>query len=156
MDETAGQQDILHGWRCEAEGLTAKGFSRWVAARLAESEAELAGLTAVQGQRTLANTLEAYDRAVAQLSLAGSQAGVLNSVAADQAVRDQAQAEAVRVAQVATALSLNRAVYDALCGLDGAELAAASAPTRHYVERTRQGYRLAGVDKDEQTRSRLA
>ena len=84
--------------------------------------------------------------------MAGSQAGLLNSVAAEKAVRDQAQLEAQRVAMAGSALSLNREVYDALAAisLDGVDLA-----TRHYVERTLLGYRLSGVDKDEATRDRL-
>ncbi len=49
-----------------------------------------------------------YDTAIEQLSLAGAQAGILNSVAADKAVRDQAQMEAQRVAMAGSALSLNR------------------------------------------------
>ena len=148
--------DRFHGWLGEQGGVTAEGFARWVGERLAEADAAIAGLTGVSGRRTLGNTLLAYDRAVEMLGLAGSQAGVLNSVAADRAVRDQAQAEAQRVAQAATALSLNREVYDALCALDADELAAASEPTRHYVQRTLLGYRLAGVDKPEATRQRLA
>ena len=139
-----------------AAGLTAEGFARWVGVWLGRVEACVAELTAVRGPRTLANTLLPYDRAVEALGLVASQAGVLNSVAAERAVRDQAQAEAQRVAQVATALSLNREVYEALCALDAAELAGASEATRHYVERTLLGYRLAGVDKDEPTRQRLA
>ena len=51
------------------------------------------------------------------LHLAGAQAGVLNSVAADKAVRDQAQNEAQRVAMAGSALSLNRAVYEALAAI---------------------------------------
>ena len=35
------------------------------------------------------------------------------------------------------------------------ELDGASAATKHYVERTLLGYRLAGVDKDQATRERL-
>ena len=77
---------------------------------------------------------------------------MLNSVAADKAVRDQAQMEAQRVAMAGSALSLNRGVYDALVAMD---LTDASPATRHYVERTLLGYRLAGVDKDEATRERL-
>ncbi len=150
MDET------LHGWWSKSGELTADDFSHWVSARLAAAEAAIVKLSAVQGRRTLENALRPYDEAVQQLSLAGSQAGVLNSVASDRAVRDQAQNEAQRVAQAGTALSLNRAVYDALSALDQAELAAASEPTRHYVQRTLLGYRLAGVDKDEATRHCLA
>ena len=87
-----------------------------------------------------------------QLGLAGSQAGVLNSVAADKEVRDQAQMEAQRVAQAASALSLNRAVYEALAAMS---LEHCNQATTHYVQRTLLCYRLAGVDKDEATRARL-
>ena len=77
---------------------------------------------------------------------------MLNSVAADKAVRDQAQMEAQRVAMAGSALSLNREVYDALVAMD---LTDASPATRHFVERTLLGYRLAGVDKDKETRDRI-
>ena len=93
-----------------------------------------------------------YDQAIEHLSLAGAQAGVLNSVAADKAVRDQAQMEAQRVAMAGSALSLNREVYEALAAIS---LEGASPATKHYVERTLLGYRLAGVDKDQATRDRL-
>jgi hypothetical protein len=75
----------------EPEGL---GFSR-----LASHEAAMAALLAVDGDATPENSLRLYDVALEQLNLAGSQAGVLNSVAADKAVRDQAQDEAQRVAR---------------------------------------------------------
>jgi thimet oligopeptidase len=73
-------------------------------------------------------------------------------VAADKAVRDQAQQEAQRVAMTGSALSLNRPVYDALSAID---LTGASPATQHFVERTLLGYRLAGVDRDQATRDRL-
>jgi thimet oligopeptidase len=127
-------------------------LTAWVSARLAAHEAALAALLTVEGQRTPENSLRLYDAAVEQLSLAGSQAGVLNSVAAASEVRDQAQMEAQRVAMAGSALSLNRAVYDALSAID---LTGVSAATRHYMDRTLLGYRLAGVDKDQATRDRL-
>ena len=77
-------------------------------ARLAAHEAALAALLAVEGPRTPENSLRLFDQAIEQLALAGAQAGVLNSVAADKAVRDQAQEEAQRVAMAGSALSLNR------------------------------------------------
>ncbi len=141
----------IHAW--DAGGaVSAEALAAWVSARLAEHEEALAALLAVQGARTLENTLRLYDAAIEQLSLAGSQANVLNSVAADKAVRDQAQLDSQRVAMAGAALSLNRGVYDALTGMD---LAGASDATKHYVERTLLGYRLAGVDKDEATRAHL-
>ena len=143
--------EALHAW--EAGGATsAEALSAWVGARLAAYETALAALLAVEGPRTPQNSLRLYDAALEQLNLAGSQAGVLNSVAADKAVRDQAQLEAQRVAMVCSALSLNRAVYEALSAID---LEGASAATKHFVERTLLGYRLAGVDKDQATRDHL-
>jgi thimet oligopeptidase len=141
----------VHVW--DAGGAaSAEALTGWVSARLAEHEAAIARLLAVTGPRTPANSLRAYDAAIEQLSLAGAQAGILNSVAAEKSVRDQAQAEAQRVSVAASALSLNREVYEALAAID---LDGASPATRHYVERTLLSYRLAGVDKDQETRDRL-
>ena len=141
----------VHVW--EAGGAASpEALSAWVGARLAAHEAALAALLAVEGPRTIENTLRLYDVAIEQLSLAGAQAGVLNSVAPEKAVRDQAQMEAQRVAMAGSALSLNRGVYDALAAMS---LDGVSAATKHFVERTLLGYRLAGVDKDEATRQRL-
>jgi thimet oligopeptidase len=143
--------DDVHVW--EAGGASSpEALTAWVSARLAAHESALAALLAVEGSRTIENTLRLYDAAIEQLSLAGAQAGVLNSVAPEKAVRDQAQMEAQRVAMAGSALSLNRGVYDALAAMS---LDGASAATKHYVERTLLGYRLAGVDKDEATRQRL-
>ena len=141
----------LHAW--EAGGAaSAEALTAWVSARLAAHESALAALLAVEGARTPQNSLLLFDTAIEQLSLAGAQAGILNSVAADKAVRDQAQMEAQRVAMAGSALSLNREVYDALSAIS---LDGASPATKHLVERTLLGYRLAGVDKDQATRDRL-
>ena len=141
----------LHAW--EAGGAQfAEALTAWVGSHLAAHEAALAALLAVEGQRTPENSLRCYDAAFEQLCLAGAQAGVLNSVAAEKSVRDQAQLEAQRVAQAGSALSLNRAVYEALAAI---RLEGASPATKHYVERTLLSYRLAGVDKDQATRDRL-
>ena len=150
LPSTASTAD-LHVW--EAGGATsAEALAAWVSARLAAHESALAALLAVAGERTPANSLIHYDAAIEQLNLAGAQAGILNSVAAEKTVRDQAQMEAQRVAIAASALSLNRAVYDALAAIS---LDGATPATRHYVERTLLGYRLSGVDQDEATRLRL-
>jgi Zn-dependent oligopeptidase len=147
---TAVSQDI-HVW--EAGGArSTEALTAWVSARLAAHESALAALLAVEGERTPENSLLHFDKAIQELSLAGAQAGILNSVAADKGVRDQAQMEAQRVAMAGSALSLNRNVYDALTTV---KLEGASAATKHFMERTLLGYRLAGVDKDQATRDRL-
>ena len=150
-DENIVAGQALHVW--EAGGAaSAGGLTAWVSARLAAHESSLAALLAVEGERTPENSLLLYDKAIEHLTLAGAQAGILNSVAADKGVRDQAQMEAQRVAMAGSALSLNREVYDALVAI---KLDGASPATKHYVERTLLGYRLSGVDKDQATRDRL-
>jgi thimet oligopeptidase len=147
----AASTQELHVW--EAGGAaSAEALSAWVGARLRAHETALAALLAVDGPRTPENSLRLFDAAIEQLNLAGAQAGILNSVAADKNVRDQAQQEAQRVAMAGSALSLNRAVYEALAAI---HLEEASAATRHFVQRTLLSYRLAGVDKDQATRDRL-
>ena len=141
----------LHCWETGGAA-SAEALSAWVSARLQAHESELAALLAVADARTPQNSLSRYDAAIEQLSLAGAQAGVLNSVASSKAVRDQAQQEAQRVAMAGSALSLNRQVYEALMAID---LDGATPATRHFVERTLLGYRLAGVDKDQATREHL-
>jgi thimet oligopeptidase len=150
-DENTVAGQALHVW--EAGGVTSiEALTEWVSARLAAHESALAALLAVEGERTPENSLLLYDTAIEHLSLAGAQAGILNSVAADKGVRDQAQMEAQRVAMAGSALSLNREVYDALVAI---KLDGASPATKHFVERTLLGYRLSGVDKDQATRDRL-
>jgi thimet oligopeptidase len=142
----------LHVWEAEGAALTAPALTAWVSARLEAHQAALAAIATVPAPRTPENTLRLYDVAIEQLCLAGSQVGLLKSVSADDAVRDQALQEAQRVAMAGSKLSLNREVYDALAAVD---LAGASPVTRHYVERTLLGYRLAGVDRDQATRDHL-
>ena len=151
QESAAAIIEDLHVW--DAGGATSSdALTGWVSARLSAHEAALAALLSVEGKRTPENSLRLYDAAIEHLTLAGSQAGILNSVAADKAVRDQAQMEAQRVAMAGSALSLNRAVYDALTAID---LTGASAATKHFVARTLLSYKLAGVDKDEATRNHL-
>ena len=84
---SASSTQDLHVW--EAGGAaSAEALTAWVSARLAAHESALAALLAVAGARTPENSLRHFDAAIEQLSLAGAQAGILNSVAADKAVRD--------------------------------------------------------------------
>jgi thimet oligopeptidase len=157
-ESVLGITKAIHAWDSSSSGeLTAEELKAWVSERLAAHEAAIAWLLAVAGERTPENSLRLYDVAVEQLGMAGAQAGVLNSVAADKAVRDQAQEEAQRIAHAGTTLSLNREVYNALSAIDltGAGGSEVTGPTRHYLERTLLSYRLAGVDKDDATRAHL-
>ncbi len=144
-----GMRDELHIW----SGLTGADEAKaWVEAHLAASRAELAALLAVEGARSVENTLVPYDRACWHLRMAGSQAGVMFMVHPLAAVRDAAQELQQAISAEGTALSLNREVYQALAAVDAS---AEDAATRYYLERALLGYRLSGVDKDDATRDRI-
>lgn len=135
---------------------TAEALAAWVTEALDRHAILLENLVAESSTRTLENTLRRYDDAVAVLSTAGSQLSLLNSVHPEKSMRDTAQEQLQLVAQAGVALGLNRGVYHALSDvpLPAAE-PAEDAATRHYLERTLLSYRLAGVDRDDETRAKL-
>jgi thimet oligopeptidase len=141
----------MHPWN-QSGHIDAAGLEKWVQGRLAQQRELIEALLAVQGQKTLENTLRPYDDAVATLSATGSLASLLDSVYPDKTVRDTARELTQVVAEAATALSLNQDVYRALVAMD---LSLADPGTTHYVNQTLLNYRLAGVDKDDATRAHL-
>ena len=141
--------DELHAW---AGDLTPDSLKTWVDHHLQAHRTAIDQLLTVQEPRTVDNTLVLYDRAIAALGIAGSEAGLLHSVCQEKAVRTQAEAMVQAVSEAAVQLSLNPRVYQALSAIDTANLDAA---TKHYLERTLLQYRLAGVDKDQATREKI-
>ena len=141
--------DPVHAWSGHVDPAS---LSSWVTQHLEAQKAAVDELIAVEGPRTVANTIAPYDRAVAELSVAGSEAGLLYSVSPEKAVRDQAEAMVQKVSMAATQLSLNPQVYHALAAVD---VSKADSATQHYIARTLLQYRIAGVDKDEATRKRV-
>lgn len=143
----------LRAW---AAGIDPDTLTGWVEEHLRASEQAIGQLLSVPSPRTVANTLAPYDRAIAELGVAGSQAGLLHSVAPEKALRDQAEALAQKISQTAVELSLNPKVYHALASIDRSSVTAGADPsTRHYLDRTLLQYRLAGVDRDDATRRRI-
>jgi thimet oligopeptidase len=124
----------------------------WVEERLRRHREALDRLLAAPAPRTLDNTLRAYDDAIAELSVVGSQTGLLHSVHPEKPVRDTAQALLQKISQAGVELSLNRDVYQALAAIDASH---ADEASRHYLDRTLLQYRLAGVDQDDATRARI-
>jgi len=144
--------DPLHGW---VSG-TPEGLKGWTQGWLDEEKAAIAAIKAVKGERTIANTLEPFDRAQNALTIASSQTGVLYQVADTAPMRDAGQALAQLVSTANTQLNLDREVYDALIALAATPEARAADPaTRHYLERTLLEYRLAGVDRDAAVRAKI-
>jgi len=149
MSTQAPALDELHIWN---GGSTADDARTWTAHHLAESRARIAELLAVEGTRTVENTLAAFDRAQWHLRMAGGQTGVMFMVHPAADVRDAAQGLAQEISAEGVALSLNRDVYQALAAVD---VSAQDAATKYYMERVLLGYKLAGVDRDDATREKV-
>jgi thimet oligopeptidase len=128
-----------------------ENLTAWVDERLRRHREAVERAVASQ-PHTLDQTLRAYDDAIAELGLAGSQTGLMHSVCPEKAVRDAAEGLLQRISQAGVELSLNREMYQALAGIDAT---AADAATKHYLDRALLQYRLAGVDRDDATRARI-
>lgn len=141
--------DPLHIWVGNPDAAQARA---WAGAHLAAAQAQVDSLLAVKGQRTVENTLRAYDEAQWEMDLAGSSAGLLANASPKKELRDVGDETLQKVSAAATALSLNPDVYHALQAVDASK---ADAATRYYLEHTLLEYRLSGIDKDAATRERV-
>src|ERR1700704_1404843 len=130
----------------------AAAFEKIVNDRLAEGQKAIDKIVAVKGARTIENTLGPYDEAIRQINIGNYLANMMFQVHPDAVFRDKASTMNQKATAMLTALSLNRDVYKALSALD---LSKTDATTRYYVTRTLLEFRLAGVDKDDATRTRL-
>jgi thimet oligopeptidase len=128
------------------------GFEKIIADRLAAAQTSIDQVTAVKGARTIDNTLAPFDEAVRQINSSIYLAGLIQQVHPDAKFRDSATNMVSKGSAAQTALALNRDVYQALYGLD---VSKADAATQYYVKRTLLEFRLAGVDKDEATRTQI-
>jgi thimet oligopeptidase len=132
--------------------LTPDTLQKRVDEQLALAQKSLDQMLAVTGPRTVQNTLEPFDEANLHLDAAGMQAGAMQMLSADAAVRDRAQSLVQKISAAATALSLNQKVYKAIAAVDAS---GADAPTKYFLQRTQLEFRLAGVDKDDATRAKI-
>jgi len=116
------------------------------------AKAQLAKVLAVKGKRTIENTLVPLDELSRQINMAATQAGLIEEVHPDSALRATSEEITQQISKFVTEVSLDRRVYEALKSLD---VSAADAATRHYVTKSLRDFRLAGVDKDDATRARI-
>jgi thimet oligopeptidase len=127
-------------------------FEHAVDARLDRARGLLGRLVGVKGRRTIANTLVPYDRLMRELDRAAGATGLIQKVHPDSALRQAADRGDRKVSALATGISLDRRVFDAVRSMD---LSGADPVTRHYVGRLLRDFRLAGVDRDSATRARI-
>jgi thimet oligopeptidase len=130
----------------------AAAFEKIVTDHLAAADADISKVTSATGARTIANTLVPFDDAIRHIDTAAYLSGLMEQVHPDAAFRDRAEQMVRKASAAQTALALNHDAYQALSSLD---LSKADAATRYYVTRQLLEFRLAGVDKDEATRTQL-
>ena len=130
----------------------ANAFAAIQEARLANARETLENLVSVTGKRSIENTLRPFDETLTYLDAAGLQSSLMEQVHPDSSVRTTAEALTQKIAAFATEISLNRGVYDALAAIDGTGY---DPVTNHYLKKTLRDFRLAGVDKDESTRTKI-
>jgi thimet oligopeptidase len=130
----------------------AAAFQRATDARLAHGRELLDRVVAIKGARTVDNTLRPFDDVLLEIDAVSSQAGLIQAVHPDERIRQIAEQVSQKAGTFATELSLNRGVYEALEGVD---VSHADAETAYFLQRTLRDFRLAGVDKDEATRTRI-
>ncbi len=134
------------------KGLTTDKFVKLQESRLKKADQALKKMLAVKGKRTIENTLAVYDDMQLLLDSAGSQSGLMEQVHPDVKFRTAAEKLSQEISTFYSELSLNRQVFDALAAMD---LSGADAETKYYVEKTLRSFKLAGVDKDEETRKKI-
>ncbi len=119
---------------------------------VAEIERRQAALEGETGPATLDGTLTRYDELTALLGAGAGEFTLYQQVMADQERRDAGADCQVRLATIASEISLSRPIYDRLKAIDAA---AADAPTQWYLSRTLSGFERSGVALDDAQRARV-
>jgi len=119
---------------------------------LAEVRARVASLTSSPGLGPR-EVVRRYDRLFEPLNGLEGLVGLYVSVHPDPAVRTQGEALEREIAELRTAVALDRGLYERLAGLDPRALDGAEA--QRLLAHALRDFRRAGVDRDEATRARV-
>jgi thimet oligopeptidase len=111
-----------------------------------------AALEGETGTATVDRTLAAYDELTALIGGGSGEFTLYQQVMADQERRDAGADCQVRLATIASEISLSRPIYDRLKAID---VTGADAATNWYLSRTLQGFERSGVALDEPQRVRV-
>jgi thimet oligopeptidase len=134
-------------------GITdAASLKRVIDERVARARTLLDSMLAVKGTRTVANTLEPYDQLQDELSMASGVVGIMAELHPDAATRDMAEELDRSVTAFLDEIPIRLDVYAALKAIDVRRVDAA---TRYYVTRELRDFARAGVDKPEDTRTKV-
>ncbi|MCP4674102.1 MAG: Zn-dependent oligopeptidase [Deltaproteobacteria bacterium] len=110
-------------------------------------------LVAVEGARTLENTLQPINNVLIEVDAVMPMSELITNVHPEKKVRDAAEKCQQDAKKFESKFKLDREVYDALVAVktDGLD-----AKTQRFVKHLLRDYRRSGVDKDEATRGELA
>ena len=133
-------------------GLDAAGFRAYTDGEMKEAKAALARILAVKGKHTVANTFGAYNDLSLHADNAAYVAGLMEAVHPDSSFRSTAEAVTQEVDKWTTEVSLNKDVYAALAAVPAQGL---DKETAYFREKTLQGFKRAGVDRDDATRAKV-
>ncbi|MDZ5619479.1 M3 family metallopeptidase [Nocardioides bizhenqiangii] len=97
--------------------------------------------------------LRLWDHAAGHLGGVAASGSLFGNVHPDQAVRDVADAAEQDADKLSTEWSLDRTLYEVFAGLAEEGLDATSA---RLLEKVRKDFRRSGVDRDDETRSRIS
>ena len=129
-----------------------QAFAAECRAGLHKAQALLPQLVAVQGERTIANTLDPFNDIWIGIANTTDMASLMDAVHPDEAIRAEARTCERDASAFASSLRLNPALYQAFTSLDTSGY---DAETKRLVEHTLRDFRRAGVDRDEPTRQRI-
>lgn len=110
-------------------------------------------IKAVSGKHTRENTLEPLNEIDISFDRIMGISELMANTHPEEAVRTAAEKCTERAAAVLTEIQMDPVLYAAVNDVDTSKL---DAPSKRYVEKTLQSYKLSGVDKDEATRAKLA
>ena len=134
---------------------TAPSASAWMidcSADIRVIEASIATLETRGKPYSVATVLEPLNRIERQIADGANFAGLMENVHPDNSVREHGATCTTAYADIATRLSLSHGIYEAVANTD---VSTAPADTQRYHFRTLQGFKLSGVDKDEQIRAQI-
>jgi thimet oligopeptidase len=119
---------------------------------VAAIEQRKSALEGETGPATIEATLTRYDELTALIGAGSGEFTLYQQVMADQERRDAGADCQVRLATIASEISLSRPIYDRLKAIDAG---AADEPTKWYLSRTLSGFERSGVALDEAQRNRV-
>jgi thimet oligopeptidase len=131
---------------------TADQFTAYCKTELDNATASIAKLKAMPKPRNTMAALKALDDANLALNNAGNRSGLAEQVEPDENFRNAASKCEQDGSTLATKISLDREVYDAIAGLD---ISKTDGATKYLVKQTLSEFKRSGVDRDDATRAKI-